>query len=229
MATTKDLGLVKGSNGLVGATGPQGPTGARGATGPQGPVGPTGPKGDTGPNYTIESGNIIITPPSTNQRKLLYGYDMYVNTTELIGPDISSLLRADLLSASYTRIKELNLYTLRFDIEPFMMDKDVTINISSSYIGSYIGIYLGRVTYPDDFSIIVETGNSGNSSFAVPIHTKCSAAFGRDYIDNSMLVNYSTDLFWIWRYTGESTDMQLGSNFRGGCMITAMKYKYLNR
>lgn len=46
MATTKDLGLVKGSNGQVG---PQGPAGARGATGPQGTAGPQGPQGPQGP------------------------------------------------------------------------------------------------------------------------------------------------------------------------------------
>lgn len=36
MATTKDLGLVKGA---TGPQGPTGPTGARGTTGPQGPAG----------------------------------------------------------------------------------------------------------------------------------------------------------------------------------------------
>lgn len=60
MATTVDLGYVKGPQGPQGDQGPQGPkgdTGATGSTGPQGPkgntggtgaTGPQGPKGDTG-------------------------------------------------------------------------------------------------------------------------------------------------------------------------------------
>lgn len=48
MASTVDLGYIKGPKGDIGPQGPKGDPGATGPQGPKGNTGPQGPKGDPG-------------------------------------------------------------------------------------------------------------------------------------------------------------------------------------